>query len=379
MPLIQKAFTWTNEDTGIIITISTLAYALGKLVSGPLVDRVGGKRMFLASLFLSALFSATFGLGASMPFFIFAWSLNRFALSGGWNGLIRVVSRWYAPEEVGTACGLISVNYQLGNVVSLFAVGALVSLGFGWRELFFVPAVWLVLFGVVATQTMKEEPRDIGEKSPPWVTDSASVRARGQLWRDLGELFRMRGFILICSLSVILTFIRALFMVWTPTYLNALGGKLDVAAFKSAIFPFMGCLGTILAGWISDHYGRARRGGTIALMLVVLTACLFVLAAFGDRSQILGFVALGLIGFFLYGPYSLVTGVAAIDFGGTRLTGTAAGFIDAVGYVGAALSGIGGGFLSERYSWSTVFYLLVFCSALATALGFVLTVRERNR
>src|SRR5512132_477128 len=64
MPMLQQSFGATKEQVGIIASLGTLAYAAGKVINGPFVDRVGGRRGFLVSLAAVALFGAA---GAFAP------------------------------------------------------------------------------------------------------------------------------------------------------------------------------------------------------------------------------------------------------------------------------------------------------------------------
>src|SRR6267142_4975965 len=50
VPLLQTAFSATKEQVGSIASAGTFAYAIGKLVNGVVVDRIGGRRGFLLSL-----------------------------------------------------------------------------------------------------------------------------------------------------------------------------------------------------------------------------------------------------------------------------------------------------------------------------------------
>jgi len=48
----------------------------------------------------------------------------------------------------------------------------------------------------------------------------------------------------------------------------------------------------------------------------------------------------GAIGFLVYGPYSLLSGVLAVEVRGGEFTATVAGLVDGVGYVAGFLSGV---------------------------------------
>jgi sugar phosphate permease len=161
------------------------------------------------------------------------------------------------------------------------------------------------------------------------------------------------------ALSFLLTFVRMGFLTWTPTFLvevvTARGGSVSGALLKSAIFPAMGVVGAIVAGRLSDRFGPGRRAPVIAASLVVVVASVLALAhgGFADTSAIL--VLIAATGFFLLGPYSLMGGAVVLDVGTTRAASTAAGLIDAAGYVGASLAGVLLGSLAQRHGWSAAF------------------------
>jgi sugar phosphate permease len=88
-------------------------------------------------------------------------------------------------------------------------------------------------------------------------------------------------------------------------------------------------------------------------------------------------VLVGLTGFFVLAPYSMVGGgVFALDHGGRQAPATAVGLLDGFGYIGGTLAGWGVGEILQAYhhDWKPVFNVLtalVFGSAL---LGVLLTV-----
>ncbi len=45
-PLLEQEFGYSNTQLGLIVSLSEIAYAVGKFINGPLADRVGGRRIF---------------------------------------------------------------------------------------------------------------------------------------------------------------------------------------------------------------------------------------------------------------------------------------------------------------------------------------------
>src|SRR5688572_15956865 len=151
----------------------------------------------------------------------------------------------------------------------------------------------------------------------------------------------------------------------------ARGAGIGIASMASAIFPLFGCVGTILAGWISDRMG-ARRGPVMSVMCVLLSLSIFAFSRVPEGDALWLTVTLGFVGFSLYGPYSMLAGVIAMDFGSRRSSASAAGIIDSVGAFGTIMTGVGMGYLIDHYGWATAFLIVLSLTLLATVSSFAL-------
>ena len=105
-PLILKELTAggiTPEAAklglGGVVTAGVLAYAVGKLIGGGPATLLGGRRNVLIGMAGAVVFTLIFAAGGSLPFFTTAWIGNRLLQAVGWPGMVRVVSRWFAPRR----------------------------------------------------------------------------------------------------------------------------------------------------------------------------------------------------------------------------------------------------------------------------------------
>lgn len=373
---------------GWITSIATFAYAIGKILTGSAADSIGGKRTFLLGLTGAAIFSGLFGVGNGIVFFIVAWSLNRVFQSMGWGGLVNVLARWYPPANYGTAMGFMSISYQFGGVLASLYAGMLLSLGLGWRMLFFVPSFTLAALGLLIAPILADNPKKLGFDSVTPIGDSEqknglhAVESSTYLGR-FKALLSNRHFLAMALLSCLLTFLRECFNIWAPAYFSQLGASASGAAFKSAVFPLLGCVGTLFAGWFSDRFLQGRRAPVMLALLIGLVLSLLAMSQLDLVANHLHFsrettavILMACTGFFLLGPYSLVGGVIALDFGGHRMAGTAAGLLDGAGYLGATLSGIGLATLLVKSGWTQVFLFMGVLTIAAMLLClFVWTTR----
>ena len=391
-PLLSKTFHYSNTELGLIGSLSEISYAAGKFTMGPWADKLGGKKTFLLGMAGGIVFNFIFAQMNSLFYFVLVWVFCRFFLSMGWSGIVKTIGAWYPPEKNGTIMGVISLNFQFGGVVATLFSGMLIARGADWQELFRIPACVVTVVWIWSYFASKEKPQDVVPDFPPFEKRShLSFTKEGekpQVRKIIMKLLGYGPFRHVLLFSFLTTFLRSIFFVWTPKILVDIGMSTANAVFQSALFPFLGCLGTILLGWYTDRYAkngdRARAMWVFLIGLVISFLGISYLIKSSSGSPMveshLGVVLLlGASGFFLLGPYSMSAGALTLDIAGSEGAGSAAGFIDGVGYIGGALATWQAGYLSDKLGWSQVFLILAGCAAAATLSAFALSLSLRSR
>ena len=387
LPLLSQEFHYSNTELGMILTISELAYAFGKLVNGPLADHWGGKKIFLVGMVGAILCNVLFIQFQNLFMFTLVWSLCRYFLSMGWGGLMKIIGAWYEPERNGTIMGIVSINFQAGSGLSLVLCSLLLSWGFNWQALFTVPAGIVSLIAIWSYYGCKNAPDDVVKNARFGARASDRKTIFDQVGKEnlalnarqiLQTLFSLPSFRTLLTFSFLTTFLRSIFMFWTAKFLVDIGMGNANAIMKSAIFPFLGVLGTVLLGYYTDRFaGNGDRAKAMWIMLLGLMASLFFIAYLVPyRLMYQDWIVFltGASGFFLYGPYSMTAGCLTLDIAGAKAAGTAAGVIDSVGYVGGALAAWSAGFLSDYLGWDQVFYFLCAVSGLSVLAAYRLSM-----
>jgi OPA family glycerol-3-phosphate transporter-like MFS transporter len=372
---------------GAIVSLGTLAYALGKPFAGGLADFLGGRRNFLLGMAGAIGFTVMFALGGALPIFTMAWFGNRLLQSLGWGGLIKITSRWFAASTYGTVMGILSLSFLFGDAAARAFLGTLIDLGLGWRGVFLVAAGVLSALFVVNVWLLRESPGELGLPEPP--TTPANVYGEGGfeakppgLRELLAPLLRSPAFWLTCVLSLGLTLLRETFNNWVPTYFKeGVGLSPGRAAVMSALFPLFGGVSVLLAGFLGDRLGRGGRAMIILGGLLLAGGALMGLGGIdfgGSRTLPIALVAL--VAFLLLGPYSYLAGAIALDFGGKRGGATASGIIDFVGYLGGILAGEGVARLTLKYGWGGAFGVLAQIAWVSAAVAGVFLIDQlRNK
>jgi len=356
---------------GSVSSLGVAAYALGKLFLTGLGDYWGGRRNFLIGVGGAAVFTLMFAAGGSMPLFTVAWIGNRLTQSLGWAGLIKVSSKWFNYSSYGSIIGILSISYLVGDALARQQMGVLIGHGYGWRAVFLFAAIVAAVMLLVSFLWLRESRVEAGhpEATPnPLNLFAATESPPASVGALLLPLLRSSAFLLVCVLSFTCTIIRETFNTWTPVYLrDHLGYSTSHAATLSALFPGVGAVSVLLAGWLSDRHGLNGRSLLLFLGLTATAGALLLLMSFrpGATPPVLPLAGIGLVAFCLLGPYSYLGGAFALDFGGKQASASSSGIIDGIGYLGGVLAGYGVARIAVAFGWNGVFVTLATVSGAA--------------
>jgi sugar phosphate permease len=395
-PILSRTFGYTKTDLGILSSVSIAVYAAGKVVLGTAGEVLGGRFLLLLAMWGSVAATLAFGASSTLPAFIVCACLNRACQSGGWSGAVNVVAYNFERAEHGRVMGVLSTSYEVGNVVAVALCAVVAEFG-GWRPLFFVNALALAAAGLVVTRSLPQsrtagahpsratpdgEPHPSPARgdatsaprhppAPP--TTDANPAPTATLAAVVASLARQPAMWLTLALSVLLTFLRITFLTWTATYLADLARAHQDAAIsssiaKSTLFPAAGIVATLAIGAWSDRWGPGRRAPVMAASLALVVVLVLVLGHGGITSPTAAAVVIGGVGLFLLGPYSLLSGAIALDVSDKRGASTAAGLVDAAGYLGTSLAGVGLGHVVDTRGWSAAFDVVAGAALLATLM-----------
>jgi len=356
---------------GSVTSLGIAAYAIGKLFLTGLGDYWGGRRNFLIGVGGAAVFTLMFAAGGSMPIFTVAWIGNRLTQSLGWAGLIKVSSKWFDYSSYGSIIGILSISYLVGDALARQQMGVLIGHGYGWRAVFLFAASVAAVMLLASFLWLRESRVDAGHEEAmanPLNLFAATESPPASVGALLLPLLRSRAFLLVCVLSFTCTIIRETFNTWTPVYLrDHLGYSTSHAAALSALFPGVGVISVLLAGWLSDRHGLNGRSLLLFLGLTATVGALLLLMSLrpGATPAILPLAGIGLVAFCLLGPYSYLGGAFALDFGGKQASAASSGIIDGIGYLGGVLAGYGIARIAVAFGWDGVFVTLAVVSAAA--------------
>jgi OPA family sugar phosphate sensor protein UhpC-like MFS transporter len=364
-------------------------YTIGQFLAGAVGSITGSRRMLLVGMTVSMCCNVVFGAAAGYWVLMVFMGVNGLAQATGWSGNVGTMAQWTRRKERGTIMGLWATCYLAGGILANSSASLMVWWR-GWRWAFFGGAAVFCVIIIAFFIMQRNRPEDVG--LPPLSDDDedeggAGAGSSSTLKQKRGVLARLgwdrQVLITLCLVGgfyFFIKFIRYALWSWAPYLLELnFGVKGYQAGFLATTFDAAGFFGVMTAGVVSDRLFKGRRTMVALLMLVGLVGGCLMLWSMGHRSVAHVTIAMGIIGFTLYGPDSLLSGAGAVDLGGRQGAITAAGTINGMGAIGSLVQEkvIGGLYERSGGALTPIFFILLGSSALA--LLFVVVVLWRNR
>ena len=362
----------TATQISLVLGATKIAYAAGQFVNGQLSEQFSARKLLAIGMLGTAAFNVLFGFGTSLYFLIFVWACNGYSQSLGWPPCVRVIANWFPVSRRGKVIGLIGTGYQATAVLT-FLVSGFAAEFFGWRGALWVPAGIMIVAAVAMLALLEERPPaqadndDDGQSSGTQPSKSRND-PENSVFRNLTVTISNPALWILGASLGLLNASRYGFLDWGLTHLKEVQETgVGLAALKYAVLPLGAIAGSYCAGWATDRFFGSRRAPVTCILLValgVLSLCYDAIARISVPATILLLVV---IGFCIYGPQVLLVGTAPADLARKGTSAAAAGFVNSLGYVGAASGDYFTGRALDAYGWQTTIYLWA-CWAFAAAI-----------
>jgi len=277
---LQGRFGWSEIDYSDIVFSFQLAYAIGFVFAGRLMDRVGTKIGFSLALIIWSLaaiahagatvfgpFVAAFlsyvGLhySASVAGFIAA----RFALglgeSGNFPGAIKTVAEWFPRRERAFATGLFNAGTNVGALVTPLTV-PWITVRFGWPWAFVITGA-LGFAWLAAWWLLYDRPERHARLSTAELAYIRSDPAEPQLHIPWLRLLPLRQTWIFAIAKFMTDPIWWLYLFWIPDFFSRKFGLslLEIGPPIIVIY-LVADVGSVFGGWLSSTL--LARGWTVS-------------------------------------------------------------------------------------------------------------------
>ncbi|KWF32769.1 4-hydroxybenzoate transporter [Burkholderia diffusa] len=377
---------WHTGTTGITLLLASglVGLAVGAFFAGPLGDRVGRKRLLIASVLSFGLFS---GLCAIAPE-IYSLTAFRFltgvGLGAAMPNAIAMTSEYSPRARRALIVTTMFCGFTFGSAAAGF-VAAHVIPRYGWHAMFVIGGVLPIALGLTMLVALPESIRFLIHRRAPaaqiaavlrrmsanapvdsrhFVADEpAGVVTHSPVSQLLMRPLRFGTLTLWCTFWINLLVVY-LVTNWLPSLFRDAGFDLAQAAIVTAMFQLGGTVGAILLGRAMDRFNPYAV--LVAAYLVAMLCVSIVAWRYDDLTSLC--IGIFGIGFGVAGSQTGANALAA-DFYPTSSRVTGVSWALGVGRLGAiAGSFIGALVMASAMGLSGVFTLLIApiaCAAVA--------------
>jgi len=369
-PVMRKAGDLTLEQIGVISSIQPIAYGFSKFVSGIMADLLPPRYFLAASLIMTGLLNSAFTLNTNVGYLSAIWFLVGWVSAFGGPCCAKMLSVWFSQSERGTWWGLWNSSHNLGGFTATIVAG-FAAQAWGWKWGMNVPAIIGIVLGLLFAWAARSDPKEVGlppiEEFRNDYGTSTKAAVKEEKKEDMKTIvFKYvltNKYIWLLAISYMFVYyIRSGVTNWAHFYLMDGKGVDNAAeaAFRVSGREIGGLLGSLSSGWLSDKVFGGRRIPIICTYLVGIAAATGLFWVIPAGQRYLDWIAVFLIGFFLYGPQMLI-GLTGVEMSHKSAASTATGFLGWIAYLGSGIAGAPATMLVKKYGWNSFFISLLVC------------------
>ncbi|TWO34615.1 MFS transporter [Seonamhaeicola sediminis] len=281
-PTLEKMFGWTNADYANIMISFKVAYAIGMLSMGGLIDKLGTKKGYILSIGLWSIFGMLHA-AVRPAFSVVGFAAARFGLgfgeSGNFPAAIKTTAEWFPKKDRAFATGLFNAATSIGAIAAPFVVGWIVhENGKNWQIPFLITgalsALWVFLW--LRTYKKPEVHPGVSKEELSYIqSDSGKAESEDKLpWKSVLGKRQTWAFALAKVTDAVWWF----YLFWGAKFLAE---TFDVN-IKNIALPFFVIYiladgGSILGGYLSGVFIRKGWSVNKARKITLLICGLIIL------------------------------------------------------------------------------------------------------
>lgn len=336
-PLLARELHLTQTQRGLLGSSFAWTYGLCSPFAGLIVDRIRRKTAILGGLHTWSIICMATALSRGLGSLLFFRAAEGLGETFYFPASVSLVSDYHGPETRSRALGIHQTSVYMGTIAGGYFAG-LIGQHYGWRSSFVVFGACGIVLGFILTKFIKE---------PARTTDALP---RMPLREFLSELRRTPAALNLMAAFICANFVATVLLSWMPTFLfDKFHLDLAVAGLAATIFVQLASMaGAPLGGWFADLARRKFPGGRMMIQAIgVFAGAPFVVLCGMTASTVWLVVALIAWGLFK-GIYDANIFASIFDVVRPEARGTAAGFMNMVGWLGGGSAPLIVGYIADR-------------------------------
>ncbi len=364
---IKEYFSLDASQLGLFFSIGILGLLPGALVGGRYADRIGRKKVLIASVSIFAVFTLCTVWVNSFYTLLLVRFLAGAGLGAAMPNLIALASESTRPENRGRAVGLMYCGMPIGAIIVSLLAAKLASadLSSSWKTIFYVGGLVPLIVVPIMMKFLPESREFLKAQQQVKSSDTKPLSFKDLFSRE----FAPRTILLWISYFFTLMVVYIM-LSWLPSLFTELGFSRKDGSMAMVYFQIGAAIGTVILGMLIDRWNKAY---VIILMYLGILVGLFSLNAATTLN--LMFVAAAIMGTFTIGGQGVLYAFGSFVYP-THLRGQGVGAASAVGRIGAMMGpAIAGQLLAMGSGATGVISAAIPCIVISAIIMVLLTRR----
>ena len=281
-PILQQDLGWTEADYGYIITIFNIAYAVGMILGGRMLDKFGTRIGYALTICVWSIGGMLHAAVRSVAGFAVMRAILGVGEAGNFPAAVKTTAEWFPKRDRAFATGVFNSGSTIGAIVAPFLVAVIAEL-WGWQMAFIITGasgfLWIVAWLVY--YNTPEKHRGVNNAELEYIQDASSQTGEEKAdaaAQDGGmlSLFRYRQTYGIFLGRFVTDWVWWFFLFWIPDYIMTSHNiDLKATALPLVIIYLMANGGGLAGGALSSWLIRRGRSITSARQTAIfLFGCL---------------------------------------------------------------------------------------------------------
>ena len=279
-PELKTTIGWDDGQFGFINAAFPLAYAIGFLMVGWLLDRFGTRLVYAGSLFFWSLAAMGHAFARTPQQFMAARFFLGLTESGNFPSAIKATSEWFPRGERALATGIFNAGSNVGALLAP-AIVPYIYLHWGWQTAFvatgLVGLTWIA-FWLPLYREPELHPR-VSAAELAWIQSERIEPAVKVPWRRLLQFRQTWAF----AVGKFLTdAVWWFYLFWFPTFMNdTFGVDIKHIGLPMITVYLMADVGSVAGGWLSSSMlsrgfsaNVARKTAMLICAICVMPVCM---------------------------------------------------------------------------------------------------------
>jgi len=257
---LQHDLGWSEVDFSNLVIVFQAAYAVGMVLTGPLIDKLGARLGYALAMIFWSLASMSTAFANSLTSFAISRAVLGFGEAAIFPASIKAVAEWFPKKERALSTGIFNAGTSFGAMLAPVAVVWL-NARWGWRGAFIgigaLGFIWL-FFWLLIYRKPEHHP-SVSKAELAYIRSDPQDPPAKTKWSTLVPLRQTWAFV---AGKFLTDPVWWFFLFWTPGFLQS-QHHLALTGLGPPIIAIylISDVGSVAAGWISSTL--IKRGHTV--------------------------------------------------------------------------------------------------------------------